>query len=343
MTDGDGGLVSQGKLPRFRMTERFFYHSFPRPPFGSSSDWPSNPDCMKKGLKILESISEIGLMMTPETWELPAELVDGGPTPEPLPIYQTRTCFTAITPADLDAHSKCFGPFSLEFDISVLRRMGAMPVFYIAPTIGSKTEFGGCGISLLHRLREIQRLLERLHSMKQICSQNSQPASLIIGLGDEKLLIRASTTGVLDVVAALEHGIRDADMLRASIDSLSGLMYPSEGSDDDLLEYFQEKEWRITNGFVHSATGSGLCVKLSDENKAKVALQDPDYFNSSIKMKSGPGPIIDFCLVISDFDGKSIFDLCTRLVVPGAALNQAKETFPTFASKIISLESLAEG
>lgn len=343
MTDGDDELVSRGKLSRFRMSERFFYHSFPRSPFGSNSGWSCNPDCIKKGLKILESISEIGLMMTPETWELPVELVDGGPAPEPIPIYQVRVCFTAITPADLEAHSECFGPFSLEFDISVLRRMGAMPVVYLAPTIGSKTEFGGSSISLLHRLKEIHMLLERLHSMKLICSQISQPGPVRFKTASHgELSIRASTTGVLDVVAALEHGIRDVDILRASIDSLSGLMYPSEYS-DDLLEYFKEREWRITNGFVHSASASGLFDELSDENKAKAALQDPNYFNSLIEMKSGPGPVIDFCRVISDFDGKSIFDLCTRLVVPGAVLKQVKETFPAFASKIISLESLAEG
>ena len=324
------------------MAEKYFYHSFPRSPFGPNPKWPSDLGCIENGISILESISEYGLLITPESWVLPVELTNSGLESEEIPIFQKRVCFTAIAPVDLARHAECFGSFSLEFDLSLLRRMGAMPVMYLATTIGGKTDFGGCSISLLHRLKEIHSLLKRLDMLKQICSNNRYPGPLRLKIGssDEEFSIRSSTDGVQDIISILEHGIRDVNTLKASIDALSGLMYPSEYSDEELLEYFQEKEWRITNGFIHSSTGEGLCHELSSRHKKKLKLINPDYFNSIINMKSSSGPIIDYCSVISEFDGQSIIDLCSRIVVPGIVLEKVKTMLPKQAVKIIALESM---
>jgi len=324
------------------MSEKHFYHSFPRSQSGPNEDWPTDSKCIESGISILELISKYGLLMTPESWEIPPEYVDSGPEPKAIPIYQQRVCFTATNPGDLLEHSKCFGPFSLEFELSLLRRMGAMPVIYLAPIIGSKTEFGGCSISLLHRLTEIHSLMRRMNELKQCCSNSSiqNPLRFKAGPSDEELTVRASNDGVLDVISLLERGIRDADMLRASIDSLVGLMYPSENSTDELLEYFQEREWRITNSFVHSITGKGIGADLSVEHKEKLKSQNPLYFNKQIEMKSGPGLLIDSCNVISEFVGKPIIDLCTRVIVPDSELEKVKKLLPQQSRKIVSLESL---
>ena len=122
-------------------------------------------------------------------------------------------------------------------------------------------------------------------------------------------------------------------------------MYPSESADSDrLLEYFQEKEWRITNAVVHSATGDGLHSALTLEEKVRLNELSPDYFGQTIEMKSGKISVADGCLAIRLFDGQGIFELCRRVIIPAQAMEEARQILPAEArSKIISFESLPNG
>ena len=328
------------------ITTRFFYHSFPYQDSNGEGDLLSDAT-IEQGLATLTGIMEIGLLLTPESWSVPPEYADDGPEPEPIPIYQKRVCFTAITPRELATHAGYFGPFSLEFEIELLRRMGATPVTYVPTTVGTKLDYGGASVSMLHRLVEIRSILKRLQRMREICGQQNVPGPIQMswGASQRHRQIRASTEGVLDVVNCVEDGIRDSETLVAAVDALSSYMYPSESADSDrLLEYFQEKEWRITNAVVHSATGDGLHSALTLEEKVRLNELSPDYFGQTIEMKSGKISVADGCLAIRLFDGQGIFELCRRVIIPAQAMEEARQILPAEArSKIISFESLPNG
>ena len=132
---------------------------------------------------------------------------------------------------------------------------------------------------MLHRLREVYSILERLPKMRERCRQQS--ASALVQLqfeGSPRILqIRAST--VVDVGNLVEDGIRDTDLLRATIDWLSSYMYPTEDyGSDDLLEFFREKEWRITNYIQRADTGEKLTSKRTAKEKTRLRELSSSYF-----------------------------------------------------------------
>lgn len=112
------------------MSNRFFYHSFPR-----RGKLETCEDQIAKGLRILTQISKSGLVLAPEVvqWTQPAQ--DG--SSRKLEQLQKRICFTELLEEELPAHSCLFGPFAIEFDLVTLRHLGVVPVSYIPQTIGA--------------------------------------------------------------------------------------------------------------------------------------------------------------------------------------------------------------
>lgn len=91
----------------------FMYHSFPR----------RGKDEVEKGLRILESIAERGLLLTPELVNWPGEIKANGRRGHPVTAYQKRICFTNLRRDELQIHAETFGKFALEFDVSTLREL----------------------------------------------------------------------------------------------------------------------------------------------------------------------------------------------------------------------------
>ena len=130
---------------------QYFYHSFPSHPSG---------DEMEKGLRILKSMSESGLLLNPEIMPLTEPLSDGTWSPSVSNI-QKRACFTLIEPSELLKHSVLYGHFALEFDVDTMLQLGAIPAFYY-PNPKNDIGLEATAISLLCRIGEIQQLLDRL-------------------------------------------------------------------------------------------------------------------------------------------------------------------------------------
>ena len=88
----------------------YFYHSFPNPRHCSNEE-----EKKSKGIKIIESMTEMGFLLTPETIEWSKHLGEKG-----LPnVEQKRFCFTYIDPIELDEHCKNFGIFSEKITLNV--------------------------------------------------------------------------------------------------------------------------------------------------------------------------------------------------------------------------------
>src|SRR5271165_6588201 len=113
------------------MKERFLYHSFPRPRSGESQE-----ALVTRALGILSNLQTTGFVFAPEIVIWHQKLADGAS--RKVSFRQKRICFTELLDSDdLIEHTQTFGPFSLGFDIAVLRHLGAVPVAYIPQAIES--------------------------------------------------------------------------------------------------------------------------------------------------------------------------------------------------------------
>jgi hypothetical protein len=140
-----------------RAPERYFYHSFPR---------RLQTEGHGHGLAILELIHDFGLLMPPEIARWEYTHADNSP-PHRQSMVQRRISFTELAPAELPGHAKNFGPFALEFDIDALKRLGAIPVFYV-PQAGDGHDAGGLGGTLMNHLIDAMRLTDRIAQMAAI-------------------------------------------------------------------------------------------------------------------------------------------------------------------------------
>ena len=142
--------------------ERYLYHSFPR----STANAVAGQ--IETGLKVLNCMVSVGLLLTPERFEVPGEFRSDGSRGGPIPFFQKRISFTDIQPSELAKHAQTFGPFSLEFDILCGRMLGAMPVIYFPATAFSEHDLSGIGLTIVTRLAETVQALETLCKFKDI-------------------------------------------------------------------------------------------------------------------------------------------------------------------------------
>jgi hypothetical protein len=134
--------------------DRYFYHSFPRRDRSTDGE-------MEKGRKILSLICEVGLVLAPEVVKWKTPHADGSP-PRVQETIQRRVCFTELAPSELARHAEEFGHFALEFDVDTLKRMGAMPVFYIPQSAGDGEGVASLGSTLVMQSTDAMILAMRL-------------------------------------------------------------------------------------------------------------------------------------------------------------------------------------
>src|SRR5262249_48822897 len=125
-------------------------------------------------LRVLQFILRFGLLLTPE----PIRFSRNPPTPPPpgdaVNVRQRRVCFSLMRRPEFKESSGTFGPMTLEFDPSHMRKLGAVPVIYV-PTVGETdpredrfarlaTDLVGCLVDAFSIVRNIQELKDALHS-----------------------------------------------------------------------------------------------------------------------------------------------------------------------------------
>jgi hypothetical protein len=231
-------MTSREKAPD--RAERFFYHSFPRRGRGSDGE-------IDKGCKILSLICDAGLLLAPEIvpWSYPH--ADGSP-PRRQQIIQRRICFRELASDELIEHAEEFGHFALEFDISTLKRLGAMPVFYIPQSTDADTsEIPSLGSTLVVQSIDAMILAMRLAGVKRIFDQSRAGERVDCTFGFAK-----SKTFTLDVeetrkaIEAFTYALTPPDMLEHALTGLLSCFYPADNlRDNKALAYYRQREWRI--------------------------------------------------------------------------------------------------
>jgi len=316
--------------------ERFFYHSFPRRP---STDESGE---VEKGLTILHMMKDIGLLLTPEIIEWP-EVQPDGSLSEPWCVAQKRCCFTEIAPPELLQHADVFGRFAIEFDIKVLRSLGAIPVFYLPRTSEANAGLETLATELVAGIGQLEVLFDRLSELEELARNSSHK--------DKRLLVtengivthetQCSVGGAEELLSFLTEGLQPVVSLHAILKTLSNFFYPTENLRyTDLHGYYRQREWRILANMARD--GVEVTRHLHESEMESLLKLDRVFFSRQLKFRTGTFCIVDRCKLFEQLDGKPIIRYARRVIVPAIAGARAKEILnEPNDPPVVALESLA--
>lgn len=267
--------------------ERHLFHSFPR---RKGQD----------GLLVLRSIALRGLLLAPEVVSWPG-------TPEE--ILQRRASFTLLHPEEVPDHSKMFGPFSLEFNRSVLP---VVPVAYLPIEAAS----------FVSTLATVQRLLENISEFM------AQP-----GVGDGPVAIReVDTNRVLEVLdcsrqgltKALVHLAPNAPELASSMKAIAGIFYPADDGRAAIRNtYYEQREWRVLSNFLSKDWSA---PRASPSEQSDLHNADPSFFSRPLRYTHKQytlGTIAEETCFLRRLDGTNVLAHARRLLCPASNVRDA--------------------
>ncbi|MDE2113054.1 MAG: hypothetical protein KGJ79_18105 [Alphaproteobacteria bacterium] len=326
-----------------RAPERYFYHSFPRRP---------QTEGHGHGLTILELIRDFGLLMTPEVARWEYAHADGSP-PRRQSMVQRRISFTELAPAELAGHAKDFGPFALEFDLDSLKRLGAIPVFYV-PQAGEGHDAGGLGGTLMNHLIDAMRLTDRVAQMEAILSSappDRVRQGITIPIDTGPVLFDLDIKEAREILRAISLGLAPARQLAAFLEGGLNYFYPADGRDNAALQYYRQREWRMAgNVAVHNeemmhVPSAAMIERLLalDVNFFGRPFPPAGEITSNVSLHGAPPQrLADWCWVFQEFDGKRALEWVRRVIVPAEALTAATAILKPLsdAPPVVMLESL---
>lgn len=318
---------------------RYFYHNFPR-----TRPNESREDVIRKGLAILRSIIDVGIVLAPEVvrWETPVSIG----SPSPILVPQTRISFTELSESELPKHAKTFGPFALEFEIEDLRREGALPVIYMPQPRGPEDILALLGAIVVSHLGHVKYTVEQLHQLSQLSdpeqalnmglpgsehatSVNPDYTIHLQNSGDNNDIVQSAEIPAKTIRDMLNYiGFRNAPF-NAMIGVLSlaqSLFYPTDNEHiDEALAYYRQREWRITAGY--NINGQPRARTLADAEKASITAIDTQFWTRHDVIDGKQVSRIDRALVLNQFGDKSPADSISRVLVPAEALDEVRQLF----------------
>jgi hypothetical protein len=322
--------------------ERFFYHSFPRPNSSSTKD-----DLLKKGLSILENVKNIGMVVAPEIIEWKQPLVDG--TERVTRLRQKRISFTELERTEVAEHGKKFGPFSIEFKIDVLRRMGALPVIYMPQSLKGSRGLSSLGTLIVTQLGDVKYTIDQLQTLLQLTDPNfvmtlGPPGTTQVAhdykinlqnTDDQKNILHhrpVPANYVRDVLDYIGFKNSPFELMGSVLSLVQTLFYPTDDEfHDDLLSYYRQREWRIVGGLLFNGIAHGRA--LVDSEKTLLMAIDNRFWSKEITDDQFSFRRIDEAVVISEFEGKPITSFISAIIVPPEAYDKAKDLFGEIVMK----------
>lgn len=285
----------------------FFYHSFPR----------SQKDDLKQGLDVLSSILRNGLLITAEV-----RSIKGVPGQPDFKLLQQRLCLTESTPAEMAAHSDTFGPFALEYDVNVVRTIGALPVLYVPGIIGKAAGLSEAGPVLIEKIAEMEQLLMRLTPLRHLEGKTPQDKA------------------VQQRVHGIEKPDASIEQLRWTARALLNLVYPTDDERyNGPLHYYWQKEWKIIPNFaVDDRWDFKPLTALQQQDLLK---SNPRFFGAS--MHPFPHRRVDHCRCLRNLLGEDVVAKARRIIVPDAAVKAARMAVADagYSIQVVSLSSLS--
>jgi hypothetical protein len=290
---------------------RFFYHSFPR----RAAD-----EGYSRALSILESVLKRGLLLVPERIEFQEELADGSFS-APWHIMQKRICFTELHPQELAGHAERFGSFALEWEITTLIEMGAIPCFYV-PLRASANSNDGVASAMLARLGEAQELLVRLEKLDALIRQSTDKDELlnVTRNGEAVGATQCTVAAARDLLQAVQMGIQPISALTAALRVLAGYFYPTDHPTyTDLLGYYRQREWKVLANMNNG--GTPVTVQVDDHESAELLAVDNEFFGRELDFPTGRKARVSGCQLYKTFRGAPVINSVRRLVCPKGAVS----------------------
>jgi hypothetical protein len=327
------------------MDERFFYHSFPRRGASTAEE-------IDKGCKILTAIRDFGLLLTPQLieWNQPSF---GGAPPRVFPVLQKRVCFTELGPLELPQHAEKFGHFALEFEIDTVRRLGAVPVFYVPqPTSEAAVDGSAVGTALLAIAMDSHVVIQRMAYLDQLFKGSTPVAEQFdwkpefARSPDGRDNYRLNRDEAKNFIAAIGHAVTPWDNLRDGAFALLNFFHPTDNiKQDKALEYYREREWRIACGFrIKNSDGlhvDVLHVPTRSERQRFLEI-DREFFQRKISTDTGMVETLNQALVHPGLNGKRLIEMVRRVVAPAEAVDRAAKILGVLDNppQIISMNEL---
>jgi hypothetical protein len=314
--------------------DRYFYHSFPRPKAGESRESTVN-----RGLQILAFMREVGLILAPEvvTWNAGALSLDD----EKIQILQKRACFTELSVHELRVHAEKFGPISLEFKISDLRRSGAMPVIY-APQGIDESLPSLLATFIVRGAWHTEKLLRSLDNLKAASDPKRVPGLLglpvntpvdpsykinLQSLHPEGRIENAHEVSADAVRRILDFvGYRSIpfDHSIAFLDIIMNIFYPTDNIySGEILGYYRQREWRLIETLVNF--NNNLTTRtLAHFEQQKLMKIDPAFWGREIIWRGGRGKRAELARVYQPDLSWNLVNLANSVIVPVNSVEKAR-------------------
>jgi hypothetical protein len=313
------------------METRHFFHSFPRPRAGEDRQ-----DTIKRGLKILSLMKDVGLVQAPEVVSWDVSAMTAGK--ETLQILQRRACFTELALSELDKHSQTFGPFALSFNIEELRIAGAMPVVYV-PQGSVESPLSLLGQFAVRGAWHTHYVLRQLQDLKEA----SDPVSAQQRFGrpllpDATITLRnpdASGSTVAEDVVPASHV--DAVMKYVGFNNIPfdqsvgvlsiflNMFYPTDNTHvGEILGYYRQREWRLIAGdllFNNRAMGRSL----TQQEVQSLNDIDSQFWTRDLIVDGRKQSRSSLALAYDPVNNWNLFDLVEAVHVPQAIVDDVKQ------------------
>jgi len=280
---------------------------------------------LRKGLGILKSIVENGILLTPESieWEEPLE---NGTLVNKMIAIAKSCSFTEIPLNRLKTHSDKFGYFSIEFNIEVLRKLGAIPVFYLPRACEGDDSLESLASSLMIRLGEIQELLNNLRKLEKWAEENSGKADYYpkLDICGQRRIGRCNPKAIEDVIAFCRGPSQPIRILRNALRVISGFHYPAEDYQyTKMMGYYKQREWRIVANM--SFHGKELTYPIDDEGIKEMLIGiDPDFYQKDIRLHyNRTARRVDLCQFYPEHNKRKFIEYAHRVIVPSKAVDLA--------------------
>lgn len=223
----------------------------------------------------------MGLLLTPEIVKWP-DMRPDGTLAEPWCIAQKRCCFTELSPTERPQHAEFFGHFAIEFDIQGLRKLGAIPVFYLPGIPDANVCSEALSTAPVAGIGQLEVFLDRVSQIEEVVQNNPRDDEPLFLSGNGVVTqTHCSIEGARDILSFLTKGLLSTLDLHAILKTASNFFYPTENlQHTGILGYYQQREWRILPNMARD--GVELTRQLLPGEKKSLLELDRAFFGREL-------------------------------------------------------------
>ena len=268
-----------------------------------------------------------------------------------------------LSPGAEMSHADLFGPYAIALDPVKARRIGLAPTKYFTRSNikghrhrDDTGEVAGLDTQVLQRLMEIRELctilsyIERSladdgrkeHSNSIFPSEQLLKDLGIIPLIEEDRLNDLLSLSVDERVSIAKHfwtkRVRGIDLI-SFVDMLLGLFQETDSKEgDDLLAFYQQREWRLVHHMRHGNIwySPGRIHPITNP-LARLRIEEMNFIRQSVNFIRGATSEEYFrgCWLLESADGLQAKDFVTHVIVPSAALFDARQILDRYGSRAV--------